>query len=251
MNRTTDLPPGLLLFLILLLALQGGAAASMRAGPDSLFAETDSLFNRIYSCRVDRPRAAAALARIRLLLSRTERSASSLRRFPLRGYSFRQFDDGRGRGYVGAEAFDFLDGNRHKGHPALDLFVYDRNRDCLDDRTGKPVVVAAVTQGIVLCTFAAWDTTSVDSRGGILRGGNQVWLYSPADDGIWYYAHLGSVSVKAGDRVEAGTPLGTAGRTGVNARMQRSPTHLHLMFLRWSGEGLRPENPYGFLRRSP
>lgn len=221
---------------------------------DELFTQSDRLFNRIYAGSVRRVEAESLLARLheRLLPAGKSGADRSHRgyRFPLGGYGFRQFDDGKGRGFVGENSYDFFDGNGHKGHPALDLFVFDRNQDCIDDRTGKPIPALAVTDGMVLSTYNGWDSTKLDTRGRMLRGGNQVWLYSPADNEIWYYAHLKDVTVKAGDEVRGGDPVGTVGRTGANAMRRRSPTHLHVMLLVWKNSVLAPRNPYGILKDS-
>jgi murein DD-endopeptidase MepM/ murein hydrolase activator NlpD len=54
-------------------------------------------------------------------------------------------------------------------------------------------------------------------------GGNQIYLYG--DNGLfYYYAHLQSISVESGQRVDRGQAIGTMGDTG-NAR---GTPHLHL-----------------------
>ena len=55
-------------------------------------------------------------------------------------------------------------------------------------------------------------------------GGARVWV--EGDDGWWYYyAHLDTVTVEKGDRVDTAEQLGTMGNTGNAAT---TPTHLHL-----------------------
>lgn len=164
--------------------------------------------------------------------------------FPLRGYARRDVGGSNGGSYIESKSYDFFDGNAHGGHPALDIFVYDRDQDCLDDRTKKPVDVLAVCDGIILCTNPSWTIDSVDAEGNILRGGKYVYLYSRDDDALWYYAHLRSVNVKPGDRARAGHVLGSVGRTGAHAIVKRSPTHVHLMYLTWESGHLKPKNPF-------
>ncbi|MFH1028331.1 MAG: hypothetical protein V1791_10045, partial [Pseudomonadota bacterium] len=84
--------------------------------------------------------------------------------FPVAGYDLHAIDGGRTHGFV-AGGYDFFSGNRHGGHPALDIFIRDHNRDNLDDRTGKPVRVLSMTGGIVVALEKEWE------QSGKLRGG--------------------------------------------------------------------------------
>ena len=161
--------------------------------------------------------------------------------FPLEGYSSAKLGIRTRRAYLGANAYDFYDGNAHKGHPAYDLFIRDKNQDCLDDRTGKAVRVLSVSGGVVICVKTEWSPDSVDAdHRDIIRGGKYVCVYDPASDCILYYAHLRSIACHPGQRVESGTALGEVGRTGRNAAMKRSGTHLHLMCLDARNDSLRP-----------
>jgi murein DD-endopeptidase MepM/ murein hydrolase activator NlpD len=118
--------------------------------------------------------------------------------------------------------YDFFDGSQHKGHPGHDIFVRDKNQDGLDDATGRPVRVTAVSPGVVVSVHENWEPPSM------IRGGNYVWIYDPVRSRYYYYAHLDRISVKVGQVVSRGEGLGTVGRTGLNAYPKRSPTHLHL-----------------------
>lgn len=78
---------------------------------------------------------------------------------------------------------------------------------------GSPVV--AVTGGTV--------TKAVPTDDGTL-GGARVWV--AGDDGWWYYyAHLDSVAVTLGQRVETAQQLGTVGNTGA---AKTTPPHVHV-----------------------
>ncbi len=136
------------------------------------------------------------------------------------------------------KGYSFFDGNRHGGHPAHDIFIRDRNQDCLDDQSKKPVFVQAMMDGIVVSTFEDWQS------GSKIRGGNYVWCYHPQENLISYYAHLKNIIVKPGQRVSAGDRLGTMGRTGFSAEPSRSPTHLHLMVLKYKNNKLLPYDYY-------
>lgn len=78
---------------------------------------------------------------------------------------------------------------------------------------GSPAV--AVTGGAV--------TKAVPTDDGTL-GGARVWV--SGDDGWWYYyAHLDTVAVALGQRVETGQQLGTVGNTGA---ARTTPSHVHV-----------------------
>jgi len=70
-----------------------------------------------------------------------------------------------------------------------------------------------------------------------LRGGNYLWVYDTATKGLFYYAHMKDITVNVGDVVRPGQALGTMGRTGKNAYPKRSPTHLHIMYLKYPDNG--------------
>jgi len=157
--------------------------------------------------------------------------------FPLKGYDATSIGGKRGSGYR-PQGYDFFDGNQHKGHPGHDLFIRDKNQDGLDDVTGEPVVVISASTGIVVSVNIGWEPSSP------VRGGNYLWIYEPVKSRYFYYAHLGEVFVKVGHVVSRGEPLGTVGRTGVNAYPKRSPTHLHFT-VHQSRDGYpEPIDPY-------
>lgn len=164
--------------------------------------------------------------------------------FPLMGYGPNAIGGRNGNGYR-IEGYDFFDGNRHKGHPGHDIFIRDRNQDGLDDTTGKPVLVIAASSGITVSIHLGWAPSSP------VRGGNYVWVYDPLTGRYFYYAHLSDVLVGVGQIISKGEPLGTVGRTGVNAYKKRSPTHLHFT-VHESRDGYpRPVNPYAELVKRP
>jgi hypothetical protein len=133
-----------------------------------------------------------------------------------------------GSGYV-PNGYDWFDGYKSKGHPGHDIFIRDRNQDELDDASGKPVNVLSISSGIVVAYSPEWKASS------ILRGGRYLYIYDPARNGIFYYAHQRSLLVTPGDIVVPGQAIATVGRSGRNAAAPRSPTHLHVMFLAIDG----------------
>ncbi len=164
--------------------------------------------------------------------------------FPLRGYLPKYSIGGNGRGYR-TNGFNLFDYEARGSHPAHDLFIKDGNQDNFDDRLCHPVDLLSMSQGIVLATDTTWQP------GSELRGGNFIWVYDPCLNGLFYYAHNSRVVVQPGEWVQAGQKLGEVGRTGLNAYKERSPTHVHMMFLRVNQEFLpEPDNPLDWLREA-
>lgn len=161
--------------------------------------------------------------------------------FPIRGYSPSAIGGRHGEGYRG-NGFDLFDYTVRGSHPAQDIFISDRNQDNIDDRTGQPVDILAMSRGLVLAIETAWKP------GSEYRGGNWIWVYDPNLHGLFYYAHNNEVDVTPGQWVSAGDKLGEMGRSGFNAYKTRSPTHLHLMYLQIKPDGLpQPINTYEWL----
>lgn len=163
--------------------------------------------------------------------------------FPVKGYTPGAIGGYGGSGYV-PTGFDFFEQNSG-GHPAHDIFIDDDNQDCLDDDTGEPVEILSMSGGIVVEIRKNWDPTMMD-----IKGGNIVYVYDNFTNGLFYYAHMKNVNVSVGNFVKPGTSLGTMGRTGKNAYPSRSPTHLHIMYVRTFDGDLRPENIYNDLLKA-
>ncbi|MEO7215947.1 M23 family metallopeptidase [Mucilaginibacter sp.] len=157
-------------------------------------------------------------------LSQAQPGAAQQWIFPLQGYNYRAAGGTNGNGY-NDKGFNYIDGNKHGAHPAHDIFINDKNQDCLDDRTHQPVNVLAIAPGIIVACTNQWDLT------GDMRGGKYIWIYHPglnADAGYFsYYAHNSAIFVHPGDYVKQGQKIAEVGRTGLNAYKKRSPTHLH------------------------
>jgi hypothetical protein len=166
--------------------------------------------------------------------------------FPLRGYGPKHVGGKRGEGYRPSR-YEFVGPKRRIGHPAQDIFVYDGNQDSLDDRTGSPVAVLALADGVVVSTFSDWTPTPQEPGNG-KRGGNYIWIYHPSLNLFSYYAHLQDIKVTLGERVAGGQVIATLGRTGTNAFAERSPTHLHFMLMRASD--MTPVDPYPWLKKA-
>jgi len=161
--------------------------------------------------------------------------------FPIAGYGPSDIGGRKGNGYKPG-SFDFFEGNRHRGHPAHDIFIRDRDQDGLDDATRLPVPVVSVSMGIVVSLEQTWEP------GSPLRGGRYVCVLDAETGRLYYYAHLQKVAVDLGACVTAGSVLGTVGRTGASANPRRSPTHLHFMALEVCDGLPLPWNPWKELR---
>lgn len=158
--------------------------------------------------------------------------------FPVQGYGKGAIGGTNGSGYI-AKGYNYFEGNKHTGHPAHDIFIHDKDQDNIDDNTAKPVNVLSVTGGIVLALEKSWDVNSG------LRGGIYVWIYDPGTKGIFYYAHNSELLVDVGQIVLPGEVIAHVGRTGLNAYKQRSPTHLHITYLKVKENGdLKSEDIY-------
>lgn len=166
--------------------------------------------------------------------------------FPLKGCGLKHVGGKRGEGYRPSR-YEFLGPKRRIGHPAQDIFVHDGNQDVLDDRTGRPVEVLSLADGIVVSTFSEWSPAPQEPGNG-KRGGNYIWIYHPALRLFAYYAHLQDIQATLGERVVGGQLIATLGRTGTNAFAERSPTHLHFMLLR--APDLTPVDPYPWLKKA-
>lgn len=128
--------------------------------------------------------------------------------FPVDGYDTRAILSGFGADRDGGT----------RAHHGVDIFA----------PRGTPVLAS------VDARVSRVDTTGI--------GGNVVWLQPLFGNLRLYYAHLDSQSVKPGQYVFAGEPIGTVGNTG-NART--TPPHLHFgVYVRRRGGAW---DPYPFL----
>ncbi|MFH0754040.1 MAG: M23 family metallopeptidase [Candidatus Omnitrophota bacterium] len=102
-------------------------------------------------------------------------------------------------------------------HGAWDIFT---NRN-------EPVL--SLTDGIVIVARDNWylDENNMPKNGLSSKAGNAVLIYDPWHKIYTYYAHLNTVNIKEGQKIFAGTKLGTVGTTGLNASKKEKSPHLH------------------------
>jgi len=161
--------------------------------------------------------------------------------FPLPGYDARDFEDSSYQ----PQGFDYYRGTKGGApHPAVDIFIYDHGQRCRDDRDGGAVPVVAAFGGVVVSVQGAWRP------GDRWRGGRYVYVLDPASGQLAYYAHLSETWVEAGDRLGAGACLGTVGRSGKNAFLARSATHLHIMWMSFHSGAFAVLDPVEPLRKA-
>lgn len=151
---------------------------------------------------------------------------------------------GSGSGFYVKE-FNLFDHTVSGSHPAHDIFIYDPDQDCIDNRKQEYVDIVSVGNGVVLAVEKDWIDTSE------YRGGNYVWVFDFERGGLWYYAHHRKVVVEPGQIVTPGNKLGEVGRTGFNAKNKRSDTHLHLMYLEVDSSCYpKPKNYFKWLQEA-
>jgi len=98
--------------------------------------------------------------------------------------------------------------------------VLDKSRKHIISKFGDPRdngtrlhegIDIAAERGTVVLSVSDGKVVTVKEEG---RGGKQVWVRDRERGHVYYYAHLDSQFVQEGDRVQAGTALGTVGNTG-------------------------------------
>ncbi|GAA4902822.1 M23 family metallopeptidase [Mucilaginibacter defluvii] len=224
--------------LLLVLALTLGFPQTDR---QSVCNKINALNTRVLNGTIDRKAAVAQFGVwIKQLNAVTAAGKHAQWVFPLKGYRANAIGGVNGNGYI-FKGYSYLDGNKHKAHPAHDVFITDRDQNDLDDRTNKPVDVLSVDDGVVIACSNIWDA------GSTLRGGKYIWVYHPQYNYVTYYAHNRELFVKPGDEVKQGQKIAEVGRTGFSAYRKRSPTHLHFSAFSLADNVPVPFNPYSKL----
>jgi peptidoglycan LD-endopeptidase LytH len=207
----------------------------------------DSINSLVRDCEIDAPKAKSEFAKIIAKIRMQSEKAGLAKHlksewvFPVKGYNSNNIGGTHGEGYVVGN-YDYFAGTKHTGHPSQDIFIFDKDQNILDDKTNKPVDVLSLTGGVVIASQSTWDPT--ETR----RGGIYLWIYDNATDAIVYYAHNSKILVTTGDTVYPGMKIGEVGRSGLNAYKKRSPTHLHISYLKVSTNLPVPEDLYKNLK---
>jgi hypothetical protein len=217
------------------------------------FSEDSTIFSRykkllvnVREKRITPPEAESEFKSIMILLkdaypNTLDSSHSTTLVFPMTKSDYTAVG-GSGTGFYVKE-FNLFDHTVSGSHPAHDIFIYDPDQDCIDNRKQEYVDIVSVGNGVVLAVEKDWTDSSE------YRGGNYVWVFDFERGGLWYYAHHRKVVVEPGQIVRPGNKLGEVGRTGFNAKNKRSDTHLHLMYLEVDSLYYpQPKNYYNWLK---
>ena len=160
--------------------------------------------------------------------------------FPMSGWTKVVYRSG-GRDYKD-ERFDYFQGGESMNHPAHDIFILDNDSDGVEDVTGKKVLAVAMVTGVVFTEYSGFKP------GDFIRGGNNVKIFDPKTEAMFYYSHLDSVFVHPGQLVKAGDAIGYVGRTGRKAI--KGKTHLHIAYYKIFDGYPRPKDILGDLYRA-
>ncbi len=203
----------------------------------------DSLNSLVRDCEIEANKAKEEFVKI-IVKIRSQCEKAEIKKysksewtFPVKGYSYTNIGGTNGEGYVPG-TYSYFDGNKHTGHPAQDIFIFDKDQNIIDDNTAKTVDVLSLTGGVVIASRNTWEPT--ETR----RGGIYLWIYDNANDALVYYAHNSKNFVSIGDTVFPGKKIGEVGRSGLNAYKKRSPTHLHISYLKLKNNLPLPEDIY-------
>jgi murein DD-endopeptidase MepM/ murein hydrolase activator NlpD len=157
--------------------------------------------------------------------------------FPLPGY-----DSGCYGESYDAETFRFLDGPKAVGFPALRLYIRDRDRNGLEDRTKKPQPVVSATDGVVVAAEKFWK------EGDPCPWGNYIMVLDQEDKLFFLYGDLGKLRASPGQLVLKGEVIGWLGRSGQDIQAKRLGTQLRFEVHTWDDGLFFPVYPGRALR---
>ena len=138
--------------------------------------------------------------------------------FPLPGYDASAF----GESYW-VDDYRYLDGPQAQGYPGLRIYLQDRGRLGLDDRTKKPAPVVSATDGVVVAAEKFWK----EGDPSVL--GDFVTVLDQQDKLLFTYANLGRIRVSPGQLLVKGEVVGWVGRTGQEIQARHLGTQLGFM----------------------
>lgn len=116
--------------------------------------------------------------------------------------------------------YKFYDSPNFQGHPGVNIYIRDANRDGLEDRTQKPAAVVSCTDGVVVSARKFWAETDPNPLG------VYVVVLSQEEKRFFYYCNLSKLKVGLGQLVSKGEILGWVGRTGSDTAKKHLGTHL-------------------------
>lgn len=234
------------LFLLLFISVFVGFKPSQETAIVSVCREFNVLNTKIRDGKIERGKAEQ---QFKELISRIDQLYQNDRArtgttFPVSGDVKSSIGGKNGDGYKPG-GYNYFDGDKHKGHPAHDIFIADKNQDARDDSKNIRAYIESIEDGIVVAREVEWK------HGSKLRGGKYIWIYNPKTRSLFYYAHNQDIRLAVGEYVVSGQHIAFMARTGLNASKERSPTHLHFMQLVLDTNNLpKPVNSYALLRKA-
>ncbi len=153
--------------------------------------------------------------------------------FPVAGGTKKSFKSNSYR----AAGYRFYDGHKRKGHPGVNIYIHDKERDGLDDKTKKKVAVLSAMDGLVVSTQPYWKP------GDINKEGVYVCVLDQEDGRLFIYSRLAKLKVGLGQVVSKGQVIGWVGRTGEDVHEKRVSTHLFFEVHDYADANFYPFNP--------
>src|SRR5690349_10676824 len=136
MNRYITIPFRLVAILFLLTLLSGYQEAEAQSSNTRLLElcnNFNSLNTDIRDNKITKPRAKEQVRKLAAEIKSEYFSSGGQNYsvkdwvFPLKGYGYKAIGGVNGNGYQKG-GYDYFDGNRHSGHPSLDIFIRDKKQ---------------------------------------------------------------------------------------------------------------------------
>jgi murein DD-endopeptidase MepM/ murein hydrolase activator NlpD len=160
--------------------------------------------------------------------------------FPVPGYG----EDSYSAQIYSAEKFKYLDGPKFQGHPGVNIYIHDRERKGLDERSGKPAPVVSCTDGVVVSARKFWSDTDPNPLG------VYVVILCQDEKRLFYYCNLSKLRVSLGELVDKGQVIGYVGRTGADTVRKNLGTHLRFQVFSFDDGLFYPVFPCRALREA-
>jgi murein DD-endopeptidase MepM/ murein hydrolase activator NlpD len=136
--------------------------------------------------------------------------------FPVPGYG----EESYSTQIYSPDKYKFLDGPDFRGHPGVNIYIRDRGRKSLDDRSKKPAPVVSSTDGVVV------SARKFPAEGEKNRLGIYVVVLSQVEKRFFYYCGLSKLRVSLGQMVDKGQVLGYVGRSDGDTIKKNLGSHL-------------------------
>jgi hypothetical protein len=153
--------------------------------------------------------------------------------FPVAGGTKKSFKASSYR----AGGYRYYDGPKRKGHPGVDIYVRDKDRDGKEDATKKNVAVLSAMDGLVVSTQSYWRPGDPN------KDGVYLCVLDQEDGRLFVYSRLSRLKTGLGQIVSKGQIIGWVGRSGEDVHEKRVATHLHFEVHDYADANFYPINP--------